>query len=219
MLSLHVTKLIALGLFLASLSAVSGCASVSWSATCTVKKGDTSCTIGASGKSQQVMCVVKDHCTKIERVEAFFASLMRKASNFFVTEANASTLFDPSSGRLDIWTVNAALVTTNGTFTVYLYGSGNLIAQNSFVYYVQGQSVYVSDPSGVSAWLNSYNGQYDSYSGSLGGLSLNPTTTAETSGSMTASLVYDGAIQASATVSFPVNSGGTCGIGKDCKQF
>lgn len=95
-----IARSVTLGLFLVVLLSASGCATVSWSAGCTLG-GGVHCNIKAAGQSKQIMCAVKSQCTKMQRAEAFFANNMRKIANFFVTDAYANTLFDPSSGRVD----------------------------------------------------------------------------------------------------------------------
>lgn len=202
----------ALGLTLAAGGMLlSGCTA---SASISVQKGP----VKATGTvSTDHTCATKAKCADEGGV---FMKFAQSIEHFFVPEAMASTtIFDASSGRLDIATSNVSLTTTSGTGSVVLYSNGTAVASTTVNYYRSGNSLYVSNPSAVNAWVTTYQGAYDTFAFTVNNLQYTPTTTADTTAKITASMYYNGDLQAAGSTSYEINaSTGGCGIGVNCKQ-
>lgn len=202
------------GLCLVSGLSLTGCAGVQVKAsiTCTPGKG---CVTAASAQKQYN---VYDSHSPVSVMKHYADVAAQKISGFFVSPAFADTLFDPASGKLNLSTINVAITNTGGTLTVSLYNGSTELAHNSFSYYRSGSSLYVSDPAALSNWLNKYGTSYDSANVTVPGITFSATTTAQTTASVKASVVYQGSTLASSSTSFAVNSPNTVtGGGK--KQF
>jgi hypothetical protein len=119
---------------------------------------------------------------------------------------------DPSQAILSYSLSNATIASTNGLVTVTLTDdtTGVVVGQQTFQYIVNGNSLFVQDPSAVSSWLN----QFSSNSNLDVGLNLDTDVQAITSGTatVTSNAVYQGVNYASGSASwaasFPSGGGG-----------
>lgn len=181
------------------------------SVSATVKRGNTTVT---GTVTYQHSC---NKGVKCEKEGGVFVRFADAVGNFFVKNAMAdTTIFDASTGRIDVSTSNVTLTTTSGTGTVTLYSSGTAIASNSFNYYVNGSSIYVSNPTAVNAWENTYQGSFDSFGIEVDGLVYTPTATGTATVNNT--VVYGGAVQASSNLTYSVTQKGCVGgIGINCQ--
>jgi hypothetical protein len=120
---------------------------------------------------------------------------------------------DPSQAILNYSLSNATIASTNGLVTITLtdHNTGAIVGQQTFQYVVNGNGLFVQDPSAVSSWLN----QFTSYS-NLDVTVAAATDMQATSGATamaTGNAVYRGVTYASASVSWagaPPSGGGSC---------
>lgn len=112
------------------------------------------------------------------------------------------------------------VVINDGTYsaTINVYdGNNNLVASQSFDYYVSGEEASFSDPSAVSSWLNAQVQSGDTVNLEYSGVSATVTNPNAQTGTVTAASYYDGQQMTSATSSFSIGQGGG-GCKYDCQQ-
>lgn len=119
--------------------------------------------------------------------------------------------FDASQIRIDLSPTNIAVTNSTGDAIVKLYSGQTLVAQHEFAYYRSGNSLYPSDPGAINAWVTQYEGEFDTadVSNVSNDITYSPTTTAQTTATLSATTVYEGTNTSSGYTSFPIN-GGQC---------
>lgn len=125
---------------------------------------------------------------------------------------------DPSQAVMNYSLSNAAIVSTNGQVTITLTdaNTGSTVGQETFQYVVNGNSLFLQDPTAVSTWLSQFTSN----------TSLNVTVAASTDmqaiGSGTATVtnnaLYQGTSYASASTSWvaPAGCGGLHSLRQLC---
>lgn len=191
----------------------SGCTQT-WSTTLSCGR-NSGCTVATTYTiSGAYSCPAHKDCRKQGGMfEDFMAKVGRWTETIFgIRQAYALVPgFDASQIRIDLSPTNIAVTNSTGNAMVKLYSGQTLVAQQEFAYYRSGNSLYPSDPGAINAWVTQYEGEFDTadVSNVSNDITYSPTTTAQTTATLSAQTVYEGTGTSSGYTSFPIN-GGQC---------